>query len=335
MIRSISRLAGVSSLAALCLSVAAVAQQAQQAQQEQQPAADASQQAPAAPAPTGPPTFPKPDPANFTATTPSRAIVDAFLNTSWGYDESRIWQVEAILKTQEEGFSKVIVFVGDKNGKDKPFRFPFIVLPDGKHMIFGEDIYPFGDHPYAEHRAMMQERADGPYRGSAAKDLEIVEFADLQCPHCKAAQANMDQLAVDFPKARIVFQNYPLPMHPEAHRAADFGACVAKQGGSSAFFTYVSSVFDGQDGLATPDGATLTLNAAVTKAGQDPTKIAACADLPATKATVDASVQLAKDSNINETPTLVVNGRQIPANVPYETLKKIVEFQMGLDGIQK
>ncbi len=210
--------------------------------------------------------FPKPDPANFTATTPSRAIVDAFLNTSWGYDESRIWQVEAILKTQEEGFSKVIVFVGDKNGKDKPFRFPFIVLPDGKHMIFGEDIYPFGDHPYAEHRAMMQERADGPYRGSAAKDLEIVEFADLQCPHCKAAQANMDQLAVDFPKARIVFQNYPLPMHPEAHRAADFGACVAKQGGSSAFFTYVSSVFDGQDGLATPDGATLTLNAAVTKA---------------------------------------------------------------------
>ena len=56
----------------------------------------------------------------------------------------------------------------------------------------------------------MQQRADGPYRGSADKGLEIVEFADFQCPHCKEAQANMDKLAVDFPKARIVFQACPL-----------------------------------------------------------------------------------------------------------------------------
>jgi protein-disulfide isomerase len=328
LIRSIARFAGVSSLAVLCLSAA-------QAQQAQQPAASAAQQAPSAPAPTEAPAFPKPDPVNFTASAPTKATVDAFLNVSWGYDDTRIWQVEAILKTQVEGFSKVIVFVGDKSGKEKPFRFPFIALPDGKNIIFGEDIYPFGEHPYAEHRALMQERADGPYRGSAAKDLEVVEFADLQCPHCKAAQANMDQLAVDFPKARIVFQNFPLPMHSEAHRAAAFGVCVAKLGGSNDFFTYVSSVFDGQDGLATPDGATLTLNAAVTKAGLDPAKIAACADLPATKATVDASAKLAADVHIAETPTLVVNGRQVPATMPYETLKKIIEFQINLDGLQK
>ena len=63
---------------------------------------------------------------------------------------------------------------------------------------------------------VLQQRADGPYRGSASKDLEIVEFADFQCPHCKEAQANMDKLAVDFPKARIVFQNFPLPQHPQA-----------------------------------------------------------------------------------------------------------------------
>ncbi len=326
--RSIGRFASLASLVVLSSSAVIVS-----AQQQVPPAQ--AEQAPAAPAPAAAPVFPPPQKENFTAASPTKEQVEAFLNASWGYDDNRIWQTEAILKTQVDGYSKVIVFVGDKGGKDKPFRFPFIVLPNGKYMMYQEEIYPFGDHPYSELRTTMQERADGPYRGSATKELEIVEFADLQCPHCKAAQANMDQLAADFPKARIVFQHYPLPQHSEAKRAAEFGVCVTKQGGSSAFFTYAASVFDGQDGLATPDGATLTLNAAVTKAGQDPAKIAACAALPATAATVEASAKLARDANVNETPTLVINGRQVPANIPYETLKKIVEFQMKMDGIQK
>ena len=179
-----------------------------------------------------------------------------------------------------------------------------------------------------------QEHADGPYRGSASKDLEIVEFADFQCPHCKDAQANMDKLAVDFPKARIVFQIFPLEkIHPEAELAAAYGVCVAKEGGSNAFFSFASAVFDGQDGLATPDGATLTLNSAATKAGLDPAKIGACAATPATSAEVEASVKLAEDLNINETPTLVINGRQIPANAPYDTIKQIIQYQAKLDGV--
>jgi protein-disulfide isomerase len=142
----------------------------------------------------------------------------------------------------------------------------------------------------------------------------------------------MEKLAVDFPTARIVFQNYPLPQHSAAAAAAAFGVCVAKLSGSDAFFTYASAVFDGQDGLATADGATLTLNSAVTKVGLDPAKIAGCASTPATKAVVDASVKLAQDLRIVETPTLLINGRPVPANAPYETLKKIVEFQAKQGG---
>ena len=86
--------------------------------------------------------------------------------------------------------------------------------------------------------------------------------------------------------------------------------------------------------MATADGATLTLNSAVTKAGLDPAKIAACATTPATVAAVEASVRLAKDLNVNQTPTLVVNGRQLPlGGVPYETIKQIVQFQAKLDGV--
>jgi protein-disulfide isomerase len=126
-----------------------------------------------------------------------------------------------------------------------------------------------------------------------------------------------------------------LPQHKEAAGAAAYGVCVAKQGGSSAFFNFASAVFDGQAGFATADGTTLTLNSAVTKAGLDPAKVAACAAEPATIAQVEASVKLAKELNINQTPTLLVNGRQVPANAAYETVKQIVEYQEKMDGITK
>jgi protein-disulfide isomerase len=333
LIRLYARFASVVSLVAFSLSLhGAFAQQNVPAAPDQTQAGTA----PSAPAPAGPPVFPKPSPENFNAASPTKETIDAFLQTSWGFDESRMWQVQAILKTPVEGLSKVVIFVGDKTGKQKPSAIQFFALADGKHIIAGDEVLPFGDHPYADGRAMLQQRADGPYRGSALKDLEIVEFADFQCPHCKDAQPNMEKLAVDFPKARIVFENYPLTrLHPVAEKAADYGVCVAKAGGSDAFFQFASAVFDGQDGLATADGATLTLNSAVTKAGQDPVKIAACAATPQTAASVQASVQLAQDLNIEQTPTLVVNGRQVPAGGAYETIKQIIEYQEKLDGITK
>jgi protein-disulfide isomerase len=331
LIRLSARLASVVALVVFSLPVL------EAAAQQQVPAAPASPQAqePSAPTPAAAPTFPKPDPANFTATAPTKETVNAFLQTSWGFDDSRVWQVQAILKTRVDGISKVIIYEGDKSGKQKPAAIGFFVLPDGKHIIAGDEILAFGEHPYEENRALVEQKADGPYRGSAAKDLEIVEFADFQCPHCKEAQANMDKLTVDFPKAHFVFENYPLPQHPEAATAAAYGVCVAKAGGSTAFFQYASAVFEGQDGLGSADGATLTLNSAVTKAGLDPAKIATCAATPATVATVETSKKLAQDLDVSVTPTLMVNGRQIPANAPYETLKQIIEYQEKLDGITK
>jgi protein-disulfide isomerase len=333
LIRLSIRFASALALGALSLpAFQAVAQQNVPAAAAQEPSASA----PSAPAPSAAPVFPKPDPASFTAATPSRETVSAFLQTNWGFDDSRVWQVQAILKTPVEGVSRVLVLVADKAGKQKPGQLEFFVLPGGKYiMVVGDDsLVPFGEHPYADARAVLQQRADGPYRGSAMKDLEIVEFADFQCPHCKDAQANMDKLAVDFPKARIVFQIYPLEsIHPQARLSAAYGICVAKQGGSDAFFTFAAAVFDGQDGLATADGATLTLNSAVTKAGLEPAKIAACAATPAILAAVAASRKLAEDLSINQTPLLAVNGRMVPANIPYDTLKQIILYQAKLDGV--
>jgi protein-disulfide isomerase len=329
LIRLSRRFASLAALAALSLSafVAAAQQQIPDA-----PAPEVS----VAPAPAlviAAPVFPKPNPADFTAPAPAKETIDAFLHVNWGFDENRVWQVQAIQKTPIEGISKVILLVAEKGVKMEPQPSSFFIAVDGKHIITGEGIMRSDDHPFAESRAQLQQRADGPYRGSAAKDLEIVEFADFQCPHCKEAQANMDRLVVDFPKARIVFENLPLPQHTAAAQAAAYGVCVTKQGGSDAFFTYASAVFDGQDGLASADGAALTMNSAVTKAGLDPTKIAACAATPEALAAVEASKKLAVDLEISGTPALLINGRMVLASAPYDTIKKIVAYQAKLDGV--
>ncbi len=297
MIRNSVRLA---SAAALAIVFSPINHAFAQDQTPTAPAPDAA--APVAPAAKAP-VFPAPDPADFTATAPTKEVVDAFMQANLGFDANNMWQVQAIQKTQIAGISKVTVFVGDKTGKQQPYRFAFFTTPDGQHIIVGDRIIPFGEHPYQEYRTLLQQKANGPYRGAASKDLEMVEFADFQCPHCKAAQANMDKLVADFPKARIVFENDPLPsIHPQSEKAAEYAVCVAKMGGSPAFFQFAGAVFDGQDGLSTPDGATLTLNSSTTKAGLDPEKVAACAATPATKAEVEASMQAQQGSRYQPGP---------------------------------
>ena len=277
--------------------------------------------------------FPPANPKYFTAASPNVDTVNAFLKALWGYDSNRIWRVEAIQTTGAPGVSKVVVFISDKSPNAKVQTAAFFVTPDGKHVIAGDSVVPFGATPFADLRKTLQERADGAARGAAGKDLMLVEFADLECPHCKEAQTTMDQLVKDFPNARVVFQPFPLvSIHPFAFKAAEYGYCVEKHS-DAAFFTYAAAVFDAQAGLTAETGDA-TLKNAVTKAGLDPAAIDACAATPAIKAQVDASVKLAEDSGVNQTPELAVNGHLLPiTQVPYETLKKIISYQAQLDGV--
>jgi protein-disulfide isomerase len=282
------------------------------------------------------PEFPKPEPSEFTADSPTKDQVDGFLKASWGYDTNRVYQVQRIAKTVVPGVSTVVVLVGEKGHKETG-ALQFFALGDGKHIITSGEILPFGDHPYAENRETLIKRADGPSEGGASKDLEIVEFADFQCPHCKEAQPTIAKIVADFPNAHFVYESFPLvKIHSQAFRAAAYGACVAKLGGSKAFFDYGAAVYDGQAGLTTDDAATLTLNSAVSKAGQDPDKIEACSKTPETKATVEAGIKLAEDLNVNQTPSLAINGRIIPlGGVDYNVLKQMIAYHAANDGPAK
>ncbi len=223
--------------------------------------------------------LPPADPRAFTAASPTLETVNAFLNQVWGYDPDRLWRVMAIQSTDAPNVSKVIVFIIGKSADAKPQAVIMYVTPDGNHIIQGSTLVPFGATPYAATRDLLKAKATGAARGAAGKDLMLVEFADLQCPYCKVAQATMDQIVKDFPAARVVFQQFPLAdIHPSSFKAAAYGVCAQKQS-DEAFFKYAAGVFDTQEALAPATEDTL-LRAAAQRAGLDGPAIVACARHP-------------------------------------------------------
>jgi protein-disulfide isomerase len=305
------------------------------------PSAFGAAQQPEAPSASGSSqiNFPRPPAENFSAASPSRATVEAFLKALWGYDTGRVWQIWAILKTPAPGVSRVIVQVAQSSDPQHRIESAsFLVTPDGKHLIATNlDMQPFGEYPYAQTRETLMQRAAGPSRGAADKKFELVEFADFQCPHCKATQPVIERLLADFPQAHFVFENFPLTsIHSEAFKAAAYSVCVAQQAGDAAFFKFADAVFANQQEL-TPDSSDAALGDAAAKVGLSAAKIGACSYTQAAKSAVNASIQLAKDLNVDQTPMLYINGRQIPVGevaegqLPYETLKRIVEYQFNLD----
>src|ERR1700685_2400056 len=127
----------------LCLYVLAIRIAAALAQHAAPPAplpqAPGSQAAPPSGPPATPaaPAFPPVDPANFTATSPSKQTVEDFLHAFWGYDNNRQWQIQAILPTPAAGVSRVLVLVKAANPgpKDQMAQLSFYTLPDGKFLV--------------------------------------------------------------------------------------------------------------------------------------------------------------------------------------------------------
>jgi protein-disulfide isomerase len=257
---------------------------------------------------------------------PTSEEVEAYMKRSFGYDPGVSWQIVSIRESGVPGIAELIVSVN----KGEPYHFFYVV---GSQTAFVGQMLPFGTNPFAPARAKLQ-AAFGPSRGSQNAPIQIVEFSDLQCPHCKAAQPVVEKLAADFPQVRFIFQQFPLPasLHPWAMKAAQYSDC-AGQMDKDAFWKYVDAIFENQGGiaLATADDK---LKELATANGLDAAKITACAASPETDARVRKSMELGAVLNVNQTPTVFINGRMMLgiANVPYETLKNLVQFEIDHAG---
>src|SRR5438270_8470974 len=147
------------------------------------------------------------------------------------------------------------------------------VSSDGKHAVVG-DIIPFGARPFDAVNAELQKGVNGPARGPATAPVTIVEFSDLQCPHCKDAEPIMDKLMGEEKNVKLIYQNFPLPSHDWAEKAAAYADCVGRSN-SDAFWKFIGSVFESQTDI---NGANADekLTALADKAGVKGADIAAC-----------------------------------------------------------
>jgi protein-disulfide isomerase len=298
------------------------------------PATSAEQvDAPVAPTPHVPVAnpFPAVDPKNFTAESPTVAVVNDFLTQVWGANENRIWSVAGIEKTAAPGVSKILVLLADKTKAGSMSEYAFYVTPDGKHAI-ADTLIDFGPKPFAERRKTLQERADGPGEGAKSKDLMVVEFGDLLNVKSKETHETAVRLLGEFPQARLVYELLPPDGRAYSMRAAVEGVCVRKAKGDAAFYTYAQEVYNKQETM-TKSNVESIFGAAATAAGADAAAVAACADTQAAKDEVKASMALGADVDIQQAPVLVVNGHILPQSVTYETLKAITAFQAKEDGI--
>ena len=207
---------------------------------------------------------------------PAEAEVDAFMKATFGYDPQLTWKIVGIKPSQAEGLAEVTVEISGPQGQGAQ---KFFVSQDGKHAVVGE-IIPFGAHPFEQSRRILEKKATGPARGPANAPVLIVEFSDLQCPHCKEANPTIERLLNEDPHIRFVSQSFPLPAHNWAKKAAQYADCVGRAS-NDAYWKFVESVYSAQNEISA-DNADQKLTDLADKAGVKGSEIATCAAQPET-----------------------------------------------------
>lgn len=264
--------------------------------------------------------------ASAKTTLPTEDEVETYMKRNFGYDPAISWKILDIKESPVPGISEIVVSMN----KGEPFHFYFAA---GQQIAIIGQVLPFGPNPFASAREKLR-AASGPSKGGENAPIQIVEFSDLECPHCKVAQPIMEKLMGDFPQVRFVFQQYPLPatMHPWALKAAEYADCAAQMD-KAAFWKYIDAIFDAQGGiaLATADDK---LKELATSSGLDGEKIAACAAKPETEARVNKSHELGDSLGVGQTPTVFINGRMVLGlgGIPYDNLKTLVQFEIDHAG---
>jgi protein-disulfide isomerase len=267
--------------------------------------------------------------ASKTPPLPSEATVNAFLKQMFGWNQDLTWKIAEIKPAEAQGITEVNAVFNTPQGQQV---FRLFVTPDQKFGMTG-DMVPFGADPFAPARADLK-AANGPFEGPADAGVTIVEFGDLECPACKAAQPNVNKLMQEEPKAKLIFQNFPLEtLHKWALLGAKYVDCLGRDS-NDVVWKFIGTVYEHQ-GEITADTAETMLKGYVKDSGADPAAIAACSAKPETEKRVRESLALGEKLGVNSTPTFFINGRKVVGfgtNTPYDVVKLIVDYNVSTAG---
>jgi protein-disulfide isomerase len=255
---------------------------------------------------------------------PGEATVNDFLKHMFGWNQNLAWRVAEIKPSDAPGISQVTVVFNTPDGQ----AVQKIYVTADEHYAFSGELVPFGSDPFAAARADLK-AANGPVHGPADAVVTVVEFGDLQCPACKKAQENLNKLMGEEPKAKLIFQNFPLvQIHKWAMLGAKYVDCFGRQN-NAAVWKFIAITYDHQSEV-NEQNVEQMLNGYVKEAGGDPDAVSACAAKPETEKRVRDSLALGEKLEVTSTPTFFINGRKVSGflSMPYESVKAMVDYEV-------
>lgn len=166
--------------------------------------------------------------------------------------------------------------------------------------------------------------AGSPTQGPADAPVTVVMFADYQCPFCHRGWKTLQQLLKAHPgKVRVVYKQYPLPMHPQGKTGAQAANCVLKQKGVAAFWKYHDRLYGAED---LSDAALLKHAQAV---GADSAAVKKCMAAGTHAALLKADLTLGTQLGVDGTPAFFFNGKKLSGAQPIEAFNKAYADALG------
>ncbi len=168
--------------------------------------------------------------------------------------------------------------------------------------------------------------ASGPATGGpATAPVTIVEFSDFQCPFCSRLTPTLDQVKKKYgDKVRIVFRQFPLPMHQNAQKAAEAALCANDQG---KFWQLHDAMFSNQSALGVDQ-----LKAKAVELGLKAEDFNKCLDSGAKVAVVEADKKAGSEAGVQGTPAMFINGRFLNGAVPLENVTSVIDDELRRKG---
>jgi len=168
-----------------------------------------------------------------------------------------------------------------------------------------------------------------PELGSPDAPVTIVEFADFECPACKAFYPLLDMLEKRFHgQVRIVYKFFPLAIHAHGELAARAGYSAARQ---DKFWAMHHLLFDNQDRLEQDDleGYAKDLKLDIPKFRKE-------MGTDDTLTRIDKDKKQGESLGLQGTPSIFINGREVELGKlidPYPDLENWIKLDLELAGV--
>jgi protein-disulfide isomerase len=161
--------------------------------------------------------------------------------------------------------------------------------------------------------------AKGVRMGPEQAPVQLMEFADFECPYCASFHNDLKVLRARFPsQVALTFVHFPLPMHRFAIAAAREAECAGEQGRFEAMY---DQLFDGQDQFGLKPWNDFATAAGV----PDLTAFDVCVKKTDPIRRVDEGKALGSKLDVQGTPTVIINGWKLGHPPTTEELDRMVQ----------